>query len=55
MYADYSIRYTDDYPYGLICRCGVIIHLKKNEVTYGDNRFICPNCNNETGSLVILK
>lgn len=55
MYADYSMHYSDEYPYGLICRCGAILHLKEDEVTYGDNRFICPNCNNGTGSPVILE
>ena len=48
MYADFDLRYSDEYPYGVFCICGRTIHLKESEVPYMYNRVTCPVCGHDT-------
>ena len=44
MYADFDIRYTDEYPLGAFCKCGRTAHLKKSEASESVNCIACPYC-----------
>lgn len=44
MYADHSISFSKEYPYGVFCPCGLTIHIKADEVKIGYNDIQCPKC-----------
>ena len=47
MYADFELRYSDEYPHGVICICGRVIHLKESEAPDPYNRVTCPVCGHD--------
>lgn len=52
MYADYSMRSSKKYPYGVFCPCGLTIHIKADEVKIGYNYIQCPKCGFVAGLIV---
>lgn len=44
MYADYNNRNSEEFPHGVYCPCGVIIHLKESEVCNATTIITCPKC-----------
>lgn len=52
MYADYSMRSSKKYPYGVFCPCGLTIHIKADEVKIGYNDIQCPECGFVAGLIV---
>lgn len=55
MYADYSMRSSKKYPYGVFCPCGLTIHIKADEVKIGYNDIQCPECGFVAGLMVNSK
>lgn len=52
MHADYSMRSSKEYPYGVFCPCGRTIHIKADEVEIGYNHIQCPKCGFVAGLIV---
>lgn len=48
MFANLSLSTYEGYPHGIICKCGLILHMRDDEVIKPIMYVLCPHCGHTT-------